>query len=378
MAELVLQNVSRRYPNGVHGVRDLSFRVGDGELFALVGPSGCGKTTTLRLIAGLEAPTSGSIRLGGQVINDLPPRCREVAMVFQRSTLYPHLTVRRNLTFGLEQNGFRRWFRRAESPGSGRSPDLEERIEAVARLLDLEKTLDRLPSQLSGGEQQRVAVGRAVVRRSSLFLLDEPLSHLDSQLRAQIRHELHLLQRQIRATMIYVTHDQAEAMLLADRMAVMDRGALQQEGSPNLVYHQPANRFAAGFVGWPPMNFVDGSLLRKNIGLCFCTDGWEIPVPPSRSLEWASGLGRGLTLGIRPEHVELGPQTGFPMRIDLVEMLGDTSLVTLEHVGRRLIAKVPGKTACRNQDIIKVVFRMEHAHMFDRDTGVVLKGLPAG
>src|SRR5438876_11721728 len=271
MAEVVLQHLAKVYPNGVHAVRDLNLTVADGELVVLLGPSGCGKTTTLRLIAGLEEPSAGTIAIGGQVVNALPPRRRNVAMVFQKSTLYPHLNVRRNIAFGLQLRQHTnpvvklalRLFRlHLYARARQQEKQIGERVESTARLLGLEDVLDRRPSQLSGGQQQRVALGRAIARQPDVFLLDEPLSQLDGRLRAELRHELHLLQGRLRKTMIYVTHDQAEAMTLADRLVVIDRGAIQQVGRPQEVYERPCNRFVAGFLGWPAMNFIDGRLIQ--------------------------------------------------------------------------------------------------------------------
>src|SRR5207244_2247336 len=258
MAEVTLQHLAKVYSNGIEAVRDLNLTIADSELVVLLGPSGCGKTTTLRLIAGLEEPTAGTISIGGQVVNGVPPRRRNVAMVFQRSTLYPHLNVRRNIAFGLRlrqhTNPLAKLALRLSRPAlyaqaKHQDKEIVQRVQSTARLLGLEELLDRRPSQLSGGQQQRVALGRAIARQPEVFLLDEPLSQLDGRLRAELRHELHLLQRRIRKTMAYVTHDQAEALTLADRLVVMDRGLVQQVDRPLAVYERPINRFVAAFLG---------------------------------------------------------------------------------------------------------------------------------
>jgi multiple sugar transport system ATP-binding protein len=403
MAEVLLEHLTKVYPSGVLAVRDLNLHVADGELVVLVGPSGCGKTTTLRLIAGLEDATAGSIAINGRIVNSLPPRERNVAMVFQRSTLYPHMNVRRNLWMGLQMARrigplarlAMRWFRPgryAEHQDEQRL--IAERVSQAAHLLGLEDVLDRLPAQLSGGQQQRVALGRAIVRRPSVFLLDEPLSHLDGRLRVELRHELHLLQRRLRATMVYVTHDQAEAMTLADRVAVMDRGVVQQLDRPLAVYEQPANRFVAGFMGWPPMNFADGHLLTKDGQLSFACDDWCLLLPSAKTVDWEAKTGQAVSLGIRPEDIYLRPPAGggatLPMEVVLVESLGHSCLVTLRHGGWQCVAlfnRSDGRDGWKRSDwkrlqqepMVEVAFHLERAHLFDRSTGLAWNNSrPAG
>ena len=267
---------------------------------------------------------------------------------------------------------------------------MAERIRSTAHLLGLEDVLNRLPGQLSGGQAQRVALGRAIVRRPGVFLLDEPLSHLDGRLRAELRHELHLLQRQLRATMIYVTHDQAEAMTLADRVAVIDRGVVQQVDRPVRVYERPANRFVAGFLGWPPMNFVDGRVLPKDGNLCFASDSWCLPLPPGRAVSWQPYLGKAVTMGIRPEDIRLGPgQPGTTLRAEvlLVEPLGRSCMATLRHGGWQGVAysAAPGAEGrlevkgLQQESMVEISFDLEHAYLFDRSTGLALNNSrPAG
>ncbi len=315
MAEVALEQVGKTYPGGIEAVRDISLRVDDGELIALVGPSGSGKTTLLRLIAGLETPTAGVLRIGDRVVNEVPPHRRDVAMVFQRPALYPHLSVRANLGFHLTLRQGGRWRNRFGSQPALRENAAE--IDNVARQLGLEDVLDRRPDTLSGGQQQRVALGRALVRKPAVFLFDEPLSNLDARLRLEMRRELHLLHRRLRATMIYVTHDQDEAMTLGERVVVLDQGVIRQVDRPQTLYDRPADRFVAGFLGWPPMNFLDGELAsggRKPPVGDEITGGLHPPLAfrnrdvclvTSRRPDWRPFVGRPLTLGIRAEDVGL-------------------------------------------------------------------------
>ena len=384
MAEVVLEQLTKRYASGAVAVRDLSLTVADGELVVLVGPSGCGKTTTLRLIAGLERPTTGTVRIGGRSVNGLPPDRRDVALVFQRPALYPHLTVRDNLAFGarLRQPAGRlrrlawRWLRPAKyAQILDQERLLAERVAQTARLLGLDGVLGRRPARLSGGEQQRVALGRALVRRPAAFLLDEPLSNLDAPLRAELRRELHLLHRLLPATMIYVTHDQVEALSLGDRVVVLKEGILQQVDHPRRLYERPGNRFVAGFIGWPPMNLMDGQVVREEDGLYFATQGQRLALPPGCTPAGRS-CGTALTLGLRPEDVEVitgrpdGPATA--MEVALVEALGSTALVTLRRGDWRLTAVLDGRRALAERQDVRVRLAMERAHWFDGKSGLAL------
>jgi multiple sugar transport system ATP-binding protein len=358
MAQVTLEQVGKTYPGGVEAVRDLTLQVDDGELIALVGPSGSGKTTLLRLIAGLETPTSGTIRIGDRVVNDLPPHRRDVAMVFQRPALYPHLSVRANLGFGLK---VRHEF--------GRGAE----IECVAGQLGLAEVLERRPDTLSGGQQQRVALGRALVRRPAVFLLDEPLSNLDARLRLEMRRELHLLHRRLGATMIYVTHDQDEAMALGQRVVVLDQGAIRQADRPQTLYHRPADRFVAGFVGWPPMNLVDGELIEDGDRLIFRSQ--DVCLVVSGRLDWRTFVGRPLTLGIRPEDVELAERPykgGEDMEVCLVERLGTVTLATLATADWKVTARLNGSSVLDEGDAVVATFDWARAHLFDPATGRAL------
>jgi multiple sugar transport system ATP-binding protein len=374
MAHVALEHVTKHYAPGTAALDDFTLTITDGELVVLVGPSGCGKTTTLRLSAGLETLTAGTIRIGGNVVNDLPPRRRDVAFVFQRPTLYPHLSVADNLAFGVRmRQGHWHPFRR-------RDRDLDTRVRDTADLLGLADLLDRRPGQLSGGQQQRVALGRALVRRPALFLLDEPLSNLDPTLRHEMRRELHLLQRRLRATMLYVTHDQVEAMTLGDRVVVLDGGRVQQVGPPLELYRRPANRFVAGFLGWPSMNFLDGRLRREAGELVFATGGWEIPLPRETFGPDVTYNGGDVIAGIRPEHVTVkeGVTNGnWGMDVLLLEPLGPTTLATLGRDGRQLLATVNGRL--RERQTVEVGLDVKHLHLFDRASGAALpRGVNSG
>jgi multiple sugar transport system ATP-binding protein len=404
MAQVVLDQVTKRYASGLLAVRDLTLTVADGELVVLVGPSGCGKTTTLRLIAGLEQPTSGLIRIGSQTVDHLPPHRRDVALVFQRPALYPHLTVRDNLAFGLRMRQRSGWLARLTGrwlrPGRyaqlvERERVLAEQVEQTARLLGLEGVLDRQPSQLSGGEQQRVALGRALVRRPAAFLLDEPLSNLDAPLRAEMRRELHLLHRRLPATILYVTHDPVEAQTLADRVVVLKEGVVQQIGRPQAVYDRPHNRFVAGFFGWPSMNLMDGQVVLSEGGPSFVTGGHRLPLPAMTIAGWHRLIGRPLTLGIRPEDIRLqigdcrlqiaeaedatnpqsaicNLQSAIEMRVMLVEPLGASALVTLQRGDWRLTALATGRPEVTLGQQVDVRVAMERAHWFDGPSGLAL------
>jgi multiple sugar transport system ATP-binding protein len=392
MPDISLERVSKHFPGGVMAVDGLTLTVRDGELLVLVGPSGCGKTTTLRLIAGLEMPTQGVLRIGGIDARTLPPRARDVALVFQRPTVYPHLNVKQNLAFGLQlrRGGgpLRRLLSRLRP-----APEAEERVREVAGLLGLREVLGRRADQLSVGQQQRVALGRALVRRPGILLLDEPLASLDAPLRLELRRELHLLHRRFPATMVYVTHDPLEAMSLGDRVAVLDRGAVQQAGTPEEVYRRPVNRFVAGFFRRAPTNFFDGCLVLEDGGLTFRTADWHLPVPAAMAYRWRHLTGRDLTLGLRAENVEVLPSRSRPGNPDdleaqalLVEPLGQGWLVTVTapgQAGPKLVAyfgcQRPGPVdKIEEGRRVWVRLHLDRAHLFDRTTGVALGDNPAG
>ena len=353
MASIQLEHVEKRFGGGV-AVRDLSLDIADGELLVVVGPSGSGKSTVLRLIAGLEAPTAGRIRIGGVDVTDTPPQARDLAMVFQHYALYPHMTVRENLAFGLRM--------RNVSPR-----EIARRIEAVARSIGLTPLLDRRPAQLSGGERQRVAFGRAVVREPRAFLLDEPLSNLDPRLRGSTRAELALLHQRLGATMVYVTHDQEEAMTLGTRVAVMRDGALEQVAPPTEVYRRPANRFVAEFVGCPAMNLLP--CVRDPQGALLAGTSWSVAAP--RDFGMAAGR---LTLGIRPQDITLvGPAEGDAAgRVELIEPLGGTALAHLRVDGlpdQLVRVLVPDDADVAPGTRVGLRPRRDRLHFFDASSG---------
>ena len=290
MAEVVLNSVSKVYPGGVKAVLDANLTIENGEFVVLVGPSGCGKTTTLRMIAGLEEITDGDISIAGKVVNDVPPKDRDIAMVFQNYALYPHMTVYKNMAFGLKLRKFKR-------------KEIDRRVRETAQLLGLDELLNRKPKALSGGQRQRVAVGRAIVREPKAFLFDEPLSNLDAKLRGQMRAELKELHRRLQTTTIYVTHDQEEAMSLGDRIVVMHTGLIRQMGDPLAVYDHPEDRFVAGFVGTPPMNFLEGSLRGVGEKIVFDLGQQQLTLPNWMYSDLEPYMGNSMVLGIRPEHL---------------------------------------------------------------------------
>jgi ABC-type sugar transport system ATPase subunit len=387
MPAVVLENVGKTYPNGATALEGLHLHVADGELLVLVGPSGCGKTTTLRLIAGLEEPTSGNVRIGDRTVTHTPPAERNVALVAQRPALYPHRTVYDNLGFSLALRQRDSWWRRLTAAGKANARLRRERVLAVARQLGLEGLLDRHPAQLSGGQQQRVALGRALVRQPAVLLLDEPLSNLDAGLRQELRRELHLLQKQIQATMVYVTHDPVEALSLGDRVAVLHQGRLQQVDRPHVLYEEPTNRFVAGFIGWPVMNFLDVEL-RQDGGLALAAANRCLAVPSAVAESWAPWAGQPLTLGIRPDDIEVDSRDGaggWPMQVQLVETLGRGRLVTLRADGLELTALLPGgcqTTAAvdtmRAGKNVMVNLQLAQGYLFDRSNGQALRVRPEG
>jgi len=413
MAGVVLENVSRVFPGGVAAVDRFNLEVADQEFVVLVGPSGCGKSTTLRMIAGLEEISAGEIRIGGKTVNGVAPKDRDIAMVFQNYALYPHMSVYKNMAFGLQLrygSGLLRraayrvfWPRRAKELAERRTW-IDEQVGQAAKTLGIEALLHRMPRQLSGGERQRVAVGRAIVRQPAAFLFDEPLSNLDARLRVEMRRELKQLHRRLQATILYVTHDQVEAVTLGDRIVVMDRGVIQQVGPPLEVYDGPANRFVAGFIGTPPMNFVEGALAAEKGKIAFRGGGCTLPLNAKAPLDaktllsvGGSGqaeIGRPTTLGIRAEDVQAvaegGPSPGESFargsgRVLVVEPLGDSTLVHLEleeemrteAVGGVLpvvpmVSRADARSRLLPGSRVQVYFDMRRAHLFDALTGVNL------
>ena len=344
MADVTLTNVRKQFGSFV-ALENLDIKIKSGEFVALLGPSGCGKSTTLRMLAGLEFPTSGEISIGGRVVNDVAPGKRDIAMVFQSYALYPHMTVAENIAYPLKKRGVKAEARKAA-------------VAQAAALLQLEPLLERKPKQLSGGQQQRVALGRALVRDPKVFLLDEPLSNLDAKLRSYMRAELIELHRRLGKTMVYVTHDQLEAMTMANRIAVMHGGKLQQFDTPDAVYNRPANRFVASFIGTPSMNQIEGEVS----GAAFTVAGHSISIDRS---QFVDSLGDGpVTLGVRPEFVTIGVGN-LPAKIRLVENTGHEQIVTLDLPnGTRLLARTD---AARRLDVgqdVKISFNPQAIHLF--------------
>jgi len=359
MAKVTIDNVSKTYPGDIRAVNKVSLDIKDGEFVVLVGPSGCGKSTTLRMIAGLEEVTKGTISIGDRIVNDVHPKNRDIAMVFQNYALYPHMTVYKNMAFGLK-------LRKVPKH------EIQERVQKAADILGINELLERKPRSLSGGQRQRVAVGRAIVRDPACFLFDEPLSNLDVKLRVQMRAEIKALHMRLKTTTIYVTHDQEEAMTLGDRIAVMSQGKIQQVGAPIDVYRKPANRFVAGFVGLPPMNFIEGRIERIDGQLTFVDDGnIKISVPADIENHVLHALNRNVVIGIRPEVIDLttsntSDNTGFSANIRVVEPLGDRQDVFLKtKAGTELVARIDAGVECKPDDTIQITPRSGAVHFFD-------------
>ena len=363
MATVTFDHVNKVYGD-FHAVKDLNLEIGDGEFMVLVGPSGCGKTTSLRMIAGLEEISDGTLRIGDRVVNDVPPKDRDIAMVFQSYALYPHMSVRENLAFGLK-------LRKVPKP------EIERRVNEAAETIQLQKLLDRKPKELSGGQRQRVALGRAIVREPAVFLMDEPLSNLDAKLRVQTRAEIARLHQRLKTTVVYVTHDQVEAMTMGSRIAVMNEGLLMQVGTPQALYDTPLNRFVAGFIGSPSMNFVDVTVdgsgdTARLVG----PSDWALPTP--QRLRGIAGdiAGKKLVAGFRPEHLDIGeaePDSGtFRARADVVEYLGNEELLHLNAANQDVVAIVDSEHRVKPGDIVNLSLPLSKLHLFDSETGEAL------
>jgi multiple sugar transport system ATP-binding protein len=370
MADVTLDNVTKVYPGDVVAVSDVTLHVADKELLVLVGPSGCGKSSTLRMVAGLEEVTRGTIKIEGKVVNDVPPKDRNIAMVFQNYALYPHMTVYKNMAFGLKLRKYPK-------------EEIDRRVSEAASLLGIQDLLDRKPKALSGGQRQRVALGRAIVRHPAAFLFDEPLSNLDAKLRVGMRAELSKLHHRLGTTMIYVTHDQVEAMTLGDRIAVMDGGAIQQLASPLALYERPENKFVAGFLGTPPMNFLNGRIESDNGHAQFNEGSARISLP-----DWASRSADALparesVFGVRPEDIKIGPPPGdVRARVNVVEPLGDEMIVYVSTDYHDLVCKAPPHEKVAVDDEVGLTLNIDKTHLFDPETGknvsLTQRGRPQG
>jgi multiple sugar transport system ATP-binding protein len=366
MADVSLRKVVKRYDD-VEAVRGIDLDIADHEFVVLVGPSGCGKSTTLRMIAGLEDITDGDIMIGGDVVNDVPPKDRDIAMVFQNYALYPHMTVAENMSFGLRLKHYPK-------------AEIKSRVTEAARMLDITDLIDRRPKQLSGGQRQRVAMGRAIVRNPKVFLFDEPLSNLDAKLRVQMRIEIKKVHQKVRTTTVYVTHDQVEAMTLADRVVVMNKGCIEQIGTPNDLYHKPATRFVAGFIGSPAMNFVPCHLEETGGQVSLrLTDRIALPLPLARAAQYQKvPRNEKLLLGIRPEHITEArphPETGvetFQAVADVTEPMGMETLVYFTLDGTQVCARVNPNAGAREGAPLRMAVDLNNMHLLNEGTGVVL------
>ena len=368
MAGLSLKNICKVYPNGFEAVKDFNLEIADQEFVIFVGPSGCGKSTTLRMIAGLEDISSGELRIGDRLVNDVEPKDRDIAMVFQNYALYPHMTVQENMAFGLKLRHVPK-------------DEIDKMVKEAAKILDLTPLLDRKPKALSGGQRQRVAMGRAIVRNHKVFLMDEPLSNLDAKLRVQMRIEIAKLHQRLGTTIIYVTHDQTEAMTLGTRIVVMKDGVIQQVDTPQNLYDKPQNLFVAGFMGSPQMNFLDAIVEVQGETAYLNVAGHSIPLPPAKSRKLIEGGydGRSVTFGIRPEdvydsemYVETSPMSVFESQIKVYELLGAEVFLYFDLEMFPMTARVDPRTTARPGDTIKFALDVEKIHVFDKETELVI------
>ena len=368
MASLSLQGIQKIYPNGFHAVKDFNLEIADKEFIIFVGPSGCGKSTTLRMIAGLEDISDGTFKIDGKVMNNVEAKDRDIAMVFQNYALYPHMTVYDNMAFGLKL----RKVPKAE---------IDKKVREAARILDLEKLLDRKPKALSGGQRQRVAMGRAIVRNPKVFLMDEPLSNLDAKLRVQMRIEISKIHQRLGATIIYVTHDQTEAMTLGTRIVVMKDGVVQQVDTPQHLYEQPGNLFVAGFMGSPQMNFLDAQIAEKGGDLIAKVGEYDIVIPAAKAKVLKDGgyVGKTVVLGIRPEDIhdsqmfiEASPSVPMTSTVKVYELLGAEVFLYFDVNGTQVTARVDPRTTAKTGDPIKFAFDMEKSHFFDKETELTI------
>ncbi len=363
MASLSLRQIGKIYQGGVIGAKDVNLEIEDKEFLILVGPSGCGKSTTLRMIAGLEEISEGELYIGDKLVNDVHPKDRDIAMVFQNYALYPHMTVYENMAFGLKLRKMPK-------------DEIDKKVHEAAKILDIEHLLDRKPKALSGGQRQRVALGRAIVREPKVFLMDEPLSNLDAKLRVQMRAEIGKLHKRLGTTVIYVTHDQTEAMTMGSRIAVMKDGYLQQCATPTELYDEPINVFVAGFIGSPQMNFLNVTLEKLDEGALLKGDGFEVTLPAGKVTEAMDAYyGKEVIMGIRPEniyedeaHIAAMPEAVVDAEVDLTEMMGAETYLYLKIAGIPVISRVNRRTTAKAGDLIKAVIDVNKVHLFDKET----------
>ena len=366
MASLSLSHINKTYPNGFEAVKDFNLEIADKEFIIFVGPSGCGKSTTLRMIAGLEEITGGTLKIGDRVVNDVEPKDRDIAMVFQSYALYPHMTVYDNMAFSLKL----RKVPKAE---------IDKMVREAAKILDLEKLLDRKPKALSGGQRQRVAMGRAIVREPKVFLMDEPLSNLDAKLRVQMRTEISKLHQRLGATIIYVTHDQTEAMTLGTRIVVMKDGVVQQVDTPQNLYNAPGNLFVAGFIGSPQMNMVDAVVEVKGNDVFLKVDKTSIKLPAAKAEKVKAYNGKTVIMGIRPEDlsddadaIAAAGTSALEAKIEVYELLGAEVYLYFTVAGSNFTARVNSRTTTRTGDVAKFALDVEKIHVFDKETELTI------
>jgi len=364
MAKVVLKNVYKIYPGNVVAVKDVNLEIEDKEFVVLVGPSGCGKSTTLRMIAGLEEISSGELYIGDKLMNDVPPKDRDIAMVFQNYALYPHMTVYENMAFGLKLRKVPKDI-------------IDKKVREAARILDIEHLLDRKPKALSGGQRQRVALGRAIVREPKVFLMDEPLSNLDAKLRVQMRTEISKLHKRLNTTFIYVTHDQTEAMTMGTKIVVMKDGVIQQVAPPQEIYEHPANIFVAGFIGSPQMNFIDAKIVKEGdyLYVVFGKVKLLIPEDKAKIIEQKGYVGKDVVFGIRPENID--DSTDFlnahsnsiiEAKVEVVEHMGAETYLYVVCEGKNITARVEPTSRAKVDDVIRLAIDMNKMHIFDKET----------
>lgn len=359
MAGIVLKNIKKKYDGNVVAVHNFNLKIEDEEFIILVGPSGCGKSTTLRMIAGLEDITEGELYIGDKLVNEVAPKDRDIAMVFQSYALYPHMTVYENMAFALEMRKIPK-------------AQIKEKVTEAAKILDIDEYLDRKPKQLSGGQRQRVALGRAIVRNPSVFLLDEPLSNLDAKLRTQMRTEITKLHKKLKTTFVYVTHDQTEAMTMGDRIVVMKDGVIQQVDTPMNLYNKPCNKFVAQFIGSPQMNIFPGELIKVDEKFFVNINGAHVELPgfKNEGNSFESYINKRVLIGIRPEDIKLGPpgENSLNVKVDLAELMGAEMFVYSSFNDYKITAKLLSTSQVKTDDNISLIFNPEKLHLFDEET----------
>lgn len=359
MASITLKNIKKVYPGDVVAVEDFNLEINDKEFVILVGPSGCGKSTTLRMIAGLEEISAGELYIGDKLVNDVAPKDRDIAMVFQNYALYPHMTVFDNMAFGLKLR---------KTP----KEEIKEKVTEAAKILDIEHLLKRKPKALSGGQRQRVALGRAMVRHPAVFLLDEPLSNLDAKLRTQMRTELTKLHRKLETTFVYVTHDQTEAMTMGDRIVVMKDGFIQQVDTPQKLYNSPSNMFVAGFIGSPQINFIDAKVKKVNSKYLLSFAGFEIQIPENKGGKdkFEKYVDKEVVMGVRPDDISIGDNStsNIETLIEVIEIMGSEMYLYTDLHSNKLTVRIPYMDNCKSGDMIKLAINTNKIHIFDKET----------